>query len=366
LGKYKDGTIFYGAYGDLGYMSEDSLGQTKLTSLLELIPKENRNFLDVWSLNVTENSVYFQTREYVFRISEFDKGSLEKAIVKVWKPQTRSMYSFYIDGDYYVHQQNLGLYKMTNDSLVLVPGSEFLGKERMQVMLPYPAGPNGEKQYMIGMFYSGLYIYNGKTFRPFATEADAIFKSGTLLYKGIQLKNGNYVLATTGKGLVIIDPQGKLLQKLNRDVGLQDESIYSTYLDKKGTLWLALDNGISRVEVASPLTQFTLQSGINTGVLSMQRFEGIFYIGTTNGLLVYDNTKQRFEPIPNIPQNQIFNLITNEGNLIVPGDGLFAIKNKKTFTIRPSVSADLTLTTASMQKDPNLIVRGWAIRCSSF
>jgi ligand-binding sensor domain-containing protein len=180
-----------------------------------------------------------------------------------------------------------------------------------------------------------------------------------LLYKGIQLNNGNYVLATTGKGLVIIDAQGKLLQKLNRDVGLQDESIYSTYLDKKGTLWLALDNGISRVEVTSPLTQFTLQSGINTGVLCMQRFEEVLYIGTTNGLLVYDNTKQRFEPAPNIPQNQIFNLITNEDNLIVPGDGLFAIKNKKTFTIRPSVSADLTLTSVIIpKKNPNLLVGG--------
>src|SRR5436190_14781211 len=170
--KNKDGIIYFGAYSDLGYFDKDSLGQTTARSLLNLIPEANRDFLDIWSAYSAENNVYFQSREYVFRISE--KKTDGKRDVKVWKPQTRFMYSFYIDGDYYVHQQGLGLFKMINDSLTLIPGSEFLGKERMQVMLPYPAGPTGEKQYLIGQFYSGLYIYNGKTFRPFTTKADNI------------------------------------------------------------------------------------------------------------------------------------------------------------------------------------------------
>ncbi|HWC51957.1 MAG TPA: hypothetical protein VG676_00115, partial [Chitinophagaceae bacterium] len=254
MAKNKEGTIYYGGYGDIGYLAKDSLGQTVTKSLLELIPAANRDFLDVWSAYATDNSVYFQSREYIFRIGEKKPGGSDKdREVKVWKPQTRFMYSFYLDGDFYVHQQGLGLYKMVNDSLVLVPGSEFLGKERMQVMLPYSSGPNEEKKYLIGMFYSGIYLYDGKTFRPFATEADPILRSGAILYKGIQLPNGNYALSSTGIGLLIIDAKGKLLQRINRSVGLQDESIYAPYLDKKGTLWLALDNGISRVDISSPL-----------------------------------------------------------------------------------------------------------------
>src|SRR5215204_3652688 len=164
--KNKNGVIYYGGYGDLGYLEADSLGQTQPKSLLELVPQENRDFLDVWSSYTTDNSIYFQTREYIFRLSEQKPGN-KKREVKVWKPSTKFMYSFYVDANYYVHQQGLGLYKMTDDSLVLVPGSEFLGKERMQVMLPYTAAPGGEKQYLIGMFYSGLYLFDGKTFRPF-------------------------------------------------------------------------------------------------------------------------------------------------------------------------------------------------------
>lgn len=345
MAKNNNGTIYYGGYGDFGYLTKDSLGQTITKSLLDLLPAANRNFLDVWSANATGNSIYFQSREYLFRIGEKKPGGSDKdREVKVWKPQTRFMFSFYVEGDLYVHQQGLGLYKMVNDSLMLIPGSEFLGKERMQVMLPYAAGPNGEKQYLVGLFYSGLYLYNGKTFRPFTTEVDPILKSGAILYKGFQLPNGNYVLSSTGIGLLIIDAKGKLVQRINRSVGLQDESVYATFLDKRGILWLALDNGISRVNISSPLTQFNLQSGISTGVLSMARFEGDLYVGTTNGLLHFNKDIKRFEPVSGIPQNQIFTLIPDGNKLLVSGDGLFAIKNKKAITIRPSVSADLTLT----------------------
>jgi hypothetical protein len=75
-------------------------------------------------------------------------------------------------------------------------------------MMPYVPGPNGEKQYLVGQFNNGLSIYDGRSFRPFATKADHILKSGDLLYKGIRLKNGDYVLSLTGNGLVIIDSKG--------------------------------------------------------------------------------------------------------------------------------------------------------------
>jgi hypothetical protein len=35
----------------------------------------------------------------------------------------------------------------------------------MQVMLPYDQGGNG-KQYLMGMFYGGLYLYDGNTSSP--------------------------------------------------------------------------------------------------------------------------------------------------------------------------------------------------------
>ena len=356
--KNNNGTIYYGGFSDLGYLDNDSLGQKRTNSLLKLVPGANRNFLDMWTTYATESGIYFQSREYIFRYDDKARGANKKRMMKVWVPKTKFMYAFYLDGNYYVHQQGLGLYKMINDSLVLVPGSEFLGKERMQVMLPYKSA-TGEKQYLIGMFYSGLYLYDGKTFRPFKTEADPVIKTGSILYKGTLLNNGSYVLSTTGKGLVIIDAQGKLQQRINREVGLQDESIYAVYQDKKGTLWLGLDNGISRVETASPLSRFGLQSGINTGVLFAKRFEGNLFVGTSNGLLKFNNKNGMFNPVPGIDLNQVFSLLPDGKEILVPGDGLYAIKDNKTITIRKSVSADLSLTGLYISKKyPDILLGG--------
>lgn len=352
--KSKEGRIYYGAISDIGYLKTDSLGQTKLISMLDVIPESKRNFFDIWSSYSDNENVYFQSREYIFRVNTKD----DKKTAKVWSPQTKFMYAFCLDGNYFVQQQGLGLFKLENDSLVFVPGSEFLGKERIQVMLPY-TNSNNEKQYLLGMFFSGLYTYDGKTFQPFKTEADAILKSGTILYKGLQLKNGNYVLATTGKGLIIIDKNGKLVQQINRSVGLQDESVYAIYEDKKGALWLGLDNGISRVETSSPVTKFGLQSGITTGVINIKRHQGVLYIGTTNGLLKLNNETSSFDPIPGIPLNQIFNFIPNGSELLVAGEGLFSLKNNAVTTVRSSVSGDLSLVNLLItKKNPRILLAG--------
>src|SRR6185436_2530705 len=128
--------------------------------------------------------VYFQSREFIIRLNE-------KNELKVWKPQTKFMYAFYLDGQYYVHEQGIGLLRLKNDELELIPGSEFLGQERMNVMLPYTPPGTGNaggtnKEYLVGLFYSGLYVFDGKNFSPFKTEADELIKKATL-YKAAML-----------------------------------------------------------------------------------------------------------------------------------------------------------------------------------
>ncbi|HRO71286.1 MAG TPA: triple tyrosine motif-containing protein, partial [Chitinophagaceae bacterium] len=273
------------------------------------------------------------------------------------------MFAFNLDNEYFVHQQGIGLLHLVNDSLQLVPGSGFAGQERMQVMLPYrdPSGTrtaSEPKQYLVGLFYSGLFIYDGKNFKPFKTEANPFLKSSTL-YKGEMTADGNYILSTTGKGLVTIDAGGKIVQLINRDVGLQDESVYSVYIDSRGILWLGLDNGISRVETNSPITQFTAQSGINTTTLSIERFKGQLYLGTTNGLLRLNSKTGRFEEIGQVPRNQTFALLKDGNTLLVPNDGLFAIRDDKVSLLRPSIGGDMQLTGLYLSKyNPNMLLGG--------
>lgn len=359
LSKDKSGTIYYGSYGDLGYLERDSAGRTHAVSLLNYVPAGDRNFFDVWSINITEEGIYFQSREKLIRLKKDGNDRGQKWQAKVWKPKTAFMFGFHPDGNYYVHEQNLGLFKMIQDSLQFIPGSEFLGKERVQIMLPLDDQNVAHPRLLIGMFYSGLYLYDGNTFSTFNTEADPIIKSGLVLYKGIKLNNGTFVLSTTGRGLIVIDDHGKLLKSINRRVGLQDESVYGVYISKSGTLWLAMDNGISRVEINSQFTQFTLQSGITTSVLSVNRFQGDLYVGTTNGILKFNREKKIFEANKIIPQNQIFALLNQGGEMLVGGDGLFYIRDGQTVMVKRSVAGDLTFNSFFVPSFyPNLLLAG--------
>lgn len=350
--KGPDGIIYYGGSNNFGYLGHDDLGKTVEFSLSKYVPGNKQNFTDVWSIQVAGKDIYFQSRERLFRLTK----SGDKWITKTWDPVTHFMYSFYLDGVLYIHEQGKGLFKMVNDSLVLIPNSEFLGKERMQVMLPYNES-NGiaAHEYLVGTFSHGLYIFDGRKFNPFPSAADSLFKN-TMLYRGMEV-NGNYALSILGRGVVIIDPQGKIKQIINKNTGLASDIVYDFAIGKRGALWLATDNGISKVDINSPFTTFNSQSGISAAPLSMARLpDGTLYVGSNNGLLRYNTATDNFQMVNQIPRDQMFTVLADGNTLLVPGTGLYMIKEGKVTLVQPSVNDSLKLSHLFISKKyPDLL-----------
>lgn len=358
--KDKDGTVYYGGSGDFGYLDRDSTGKTFEHSLLQFIPKEKKDFSDIWSVHIADNGIYFQARERLFRLTKNNSDNKTTWIAKTWDPSAHFMYSFYLDNVLYVHEQGVGLLKMINDSLTLIPGSEFLGSDRMQIMLPYitdstQRNPSAQKQYLCGTFTGSLYLFDGKNFKLFKTEADSL-KEHYILYRAVRI-NGNYALSFLGAGLVIINRQGKIVQTININKGLPSNVVYGICADSKGNLWLATDNGIAKVNINSPFTAFTSQSGIDAAPLSIARLpDRSFYVGTNNGLLKLNPATSKFEVNSVMPRDQIFTLAVDGNNLLVPGSGLYIIKDGKTILVRPSVNNDLKIAGILLsKKNPNVL-----------
>lgn len=367
--KDKIGRIYFGGSGDFGYLEKNNLGETVEHSLLEWIPKNKREFFDVWSVNATENDVYFLSRERLFRFTKSSDGKKESWKVKTWEPQTHFMYSFYQGNNLYVHEQNIGLLQMQNDSLVLIPGSEFLGKDRMQMMLPYGSGSDNStnnKKYLLATFTHGLYLFDGKNFTSFKTSDDKIF-TGNMVYKGLLVKD-KYLFSVLGTGLVIINPSGKVEQIINRDAGLKSNIIYAPYADSKGQLWLGLDVGIARMQYNSPFTIFNSQNGIRAAVLAMMRApDGNLYVGTQNGLLHYNPSSNRFEQVNEIPKNQVFALLVDGKNLLVGTGGLFLIKDGRVIIVQPSVANNFNVSSLVISnKYPDLLYTGTSFGIALF
>lgn len=271
--------IYLGAQGDLGFLAPDPAGELRFVSLLDSIPAEHRDFKDVWRTFALDGAVYFQSFKYIFRWKD--------GRFRVWPSEDEFHLSFVANGAFYVRKWDAGLLRLAaNDSLQLIPGGEMFAAERIMVMLPYSASDGSRRPgdtLLIGAPTNGLFLYDGAGFKPFPTQADKLLREN-FLYHGTVLPGGLFALGTLRGGVIIIDREGNLCQVLNKSTGLRDERIHFTFADPEGALWLALDNGLARVEMPSPFSRFTAALGIDGTVESLARQGGRLYAATHLGV----------------------------------------------------------------------------------
>jgi signal transduction histidine kinase/CheY-like chemotaxis protein len=330
------GRIYVGAVGELGYLAPDASGEVRYVSLLDKLPPDSRVFEDVWRLYVTQTGVYFQTQSALFR---WTNGTM-----RVWKPAIRFNRASLVNDRVYLTQPGIGLFVINGDTLQRLPGADRLGNEVYPVMLPYD-----ERQMLIGTRADGLFLYDGATLTPFRTDVDALIKSSTL-YRGFVLLDGTWALSTTSGGVAIVDHQGHLLQLLNKSGGLRDDSVYYVLADRQGALWLALADGLARVETPSPASFLGESDGAPASISAMIRHEGSLYVATGQG--AYRLSPQtgpsgfpRFVPVSGV-QGQCWSLLDvtdPEGKrppelLLAASDGVFRIDGDKATAIVPSVA----------------------------
>ena len=327
MAKADNGTIFYGSSGSFGYLKKDRLGNMQLQSLKSIIPSEYRDFEDIWSVQVLDGYVYFQSREYLFRISD-DVESTKKE-VEVWEPEQAFSHGFVIHGEYLIHEIRTGISRMVDGNLEPFHGTEVLTGDRLFTVLPFSDNSKtGKKQFLLGRFYQDLHIYDGDKITPFKSDLNQ-YLSDNLIYKSTRLPNGNYAVSAIGLGLVILDPQGGLVSILSSKDGLQDPSIYSVYVDDTGILWVGLEKGISKIELSSQISAFTQQSGIPSTVYNIARAGDDLYISTPVGLYQFIPERRLFEPMLEAGNSQIFTLLVDDKDLIVPGQGLHVVRDGK-------------------------------------
>lgn len=296
-----DGRIYVGTVGDLGYLAPDATGQLRFVSMLERIPLAQRNFADVWDTFATPEGVYFSTVSGLFRIHGND--------VKVWKPRSSFHLAFRVNGTLYIREVGRGLLEMVGDQLVPVAGGERFATEKIYALLPW-RGPGAKPgELLIGTRTQGWFLFDGKDYRPWATQADAVISKGGL-YGAIWLADGRLAVATLQGGLYLLDAQGHLLRVLDRSSGLSTNVVFGLFQDRQRGLWIAAGNGISRVDIDSPITHFGERSGMKGAVIALQRYHGTLYVGTTEGLYRMvggAESSARLEQIPQVPgQNWAF------------------------------------------------------------
>ena len=280
--------IFVGSTSEFGYLSPNKNGELKYVSLIGKFNEKDRKFNYILKLLQVNGNIYFITGDKLFRWSN--------NTIKSWKlKKPCSLLKF--DQRILVWQKNVGLKSMYNDTLVKLNGGDYFADITVQNILPYK-----NNRMLIITRDSGMYLMSDpfklhKNQYPailkFYNQADYFIESNQLLYS-TELSNGYYAFATMRGGTAIMDSKGMLVQVLDKAAGIQNETHNVVGQDKQNSLWLSLDNGISRADISSPLSFWNDDMGLKGSVLSVIRFKDKIFAGTWQGLFYHSYSPESF------------------------------------------------------------------------
>jgi signal transduction histidine kinase/DNA-binding response OmpR family regulator len=317
-----NGIVYIGGTNEIGFVELDFRGRLQYKSLVNRLPDKQKNFDEVFRINVTKEGIYFRTWKYLFRWNP------KSSKMKAWEPENNKVKfnaSFICNGKLFIHQRKVGLMQMVNDSLEMIPGNETFADALIYVMVPY-----NEQILLIGSRSKGFYLYDGTNAIPFPTDVDDYLKK-MQLYHGIRLSSGDYALATQQGGVVIIDSQGNVKKIFNKASGLQDDCINYVFEDFQGNLWLAMDKGISKIEYAAPVSIYDEnRSGLLGLVYSVVRHgpNSNLFVGTSRGLFYLASPSPvKFQRVPGIPLACHYLLSVDDSLLAATDGGVFQVGN---------------------------------------
>jgi len=316
------GIIFIGAQNDFGFLENDEIGNYQFVSLLPQIDSSFYNFGNVWQIYAVGDYVYFSTHKFIFRRSRDGK-------FKVWKSTSVFHTTFYIRGKgLFVHERNIGLKVLDNDSLKLIPGGGLFKDDLVYAVLPAPYN-----RLLVGARNSGLFLYDGIKFTKFNTFADDWLIKNQI-YSAIQLRDSTYFIGTLRDGIIHLGMNGDVLNKFNKALGLQDDNIWSLFQDKAGSIWVGLNKGISRINYPSAFSFFDERLGLEGNVQDIVRFKSKLYAATGLGIYVLQPAENlfdgpKFELIPGL-KSQFWSLLPFGNRLLVScNHGVFELINNE-------------------------------------
>jgi DNA-binding CsgD family transcriptional regulator len=329
------GKVYTGAFGEFGYWTTVDRKFT-YHSLVKLIPAKYKVIDEIWKIYVDGKRTIFQSFSSIY-IYENQKISVVKA-------QNSFLFLHKAGKRFMVEVLGKGLYELKGHQLLKLP---YIGKdlpESVLSILPYSNG-----RLLIGTRKNGLYLYDGSSYMKFNTAANQYLETFQL-NNGVRLLNKYYAYGTILNGLIVINQQGRVVQRIDKSSGLQNNTILSLYADQEQNLWAGLDNGIDRIEFNDPLYYYFDKTGKFGTVYSSLIYENNIYLGTNQGLFYStwvggkdkDYNSFDFKLIPG-SQGQVWDLSNIDGQLICGhNDGTFLVKGNKIEKIS-SISGGWTL-----------------------
>ncbi|MFZ5939235.1 MAG: triple tyrosine motif-containing protein [Bacteroidota bacterium] len=316
--------IFTSGYRELGYWSRDSIGKLNYVSLkaeAEAGFSANEEF---WNTIIMDGKVYFMsfTSLFIYDYHYFEVVRPEALINAVNE----------INGSFYLHLSQKGIYRLNGNTPEPYNTSPEIAGTLARFILPFTDG-----RLLVGTANDGLFLVDGQKTEPYLPEEKEYFAKNEI-NRGSFTPGGELVIGTILDGVSVFSEDGRLLNRINNEKGLQNNTVLGIYSDRSDNIWLSLDNGIDYVSLQSDQSYSLFTRQEVGAVYSAAICDGMLYLGANQGLFCrpLEDQKGAFRLIAGT-LGQTWSCNVFDGQLFIShNNGTFLIRDNEALKIPPA------------------------------
>jgi len=319
--------IYVGAHDEFGYFEYDSLNQFKYNSLSN--DERLKQNGDYWSIHELNGEVLFQGEKSIGVLKD-------NRMIDIIPAKSTYVSSFIVNNRYLVQDESEGLMEMITSKLVPLKGGHLFRYKRITFILPLQAG-----KIVVGTMKNGLYLWDESGIKEWDIKANTLIKESSL-FCGTNYNKEYLIFGTIQNGILITNLDGEIVMHINKDKGLKNNTVLSIYVDKEGSIWAGLDNGIAKISMNSNITLLQGYYNIGTGYVQNQ-YKNNWFFGTNQGLYQIDKSRfgnplksrEDFEKVRGT-DGQVWSLYSDRKSLLCGhNNGVLEIKAGKSKLITP-------------------------------
>jgi len=263
--------IYTGSYMDIGYWDKNDLGNLSYYSLLDKLNTPLIEDEQFWNIIGLDSWVLFQSLDRIYIYNTIDE-----TFTIIESKSTRAKI-FVVNNEVYFQKGDEGIFKIEKGVPEFVLNHPILSDYIIVGVFMV------DKELVFLTENGSFYKWNNNQLVLWNSVTDKELNQINV-YASLALKDGSYILGTISNGIIHIDKRGNIVHRINKEKGLNNNTILSLFADIDGNIWSGLDNGISVINLNSPFRVYNDINGRLGTVYASYIFNGFLYLGTNQGL----------------------------------------------------------------------------------
>lgn len=316
---HKGGRIYAGAQNELGFFEPDAGGCLKYHSLLPSLPKD-LPIEDVWDIVIRGDEVFFRTNRYVL---VYDGKTVIRPIFK-----GATLFLGNTSTGFMLQKADLSIWQWNRAKWV--PLSPALNLPGIVTSVLEVQGDT----LLFTTLKNGIFYHTPEGGGPWETPYSGALQQKRIYHASVT-RDQKLALGTSLDGVILMDTKGRWHHQYRKYNGLIHNNVLCTYIDRKGNLWLALDNGIAAIQLSSPFSTIIPNKELGSTGYAMAIHQNNLYLGQSDGLytIPWKNHYQQkeVEKFAKVAQSdgQVWGLSSVQADLWMGHhEGLFRVQNK--------------------------------------